>query len=161
MWWRKSRAEYERDKGEANRDSMRKLVEIGVVPGLIGYVDGRPAGWCSVSPREQFVRLNTSRTLRSPDDQPVYSVVCLFVRKPYRRKGLSSALLTTACDWVASQGGRIVEGYPIVPRKDTVPDMTAWTGFPRAFEQAGFIEVARPTEARAIYRRSVGDNRIS
>jgi hypothetical protein len=40
-----------------------------------------------------------------------------------------------------------------VPRKDTVPDMTAPTGFPRTFEEAGFVEVAGPTEARAIYRR--------
>lgn len=153
MWWRKPRAEYERDKGEANRTSMLELVNSGTVPGLIAYVDGHPVGWCSVSPREQFVRLNTSRTLRSPDSQAVWSVVCLFVKRLYRRQGLSAALLRAACDWAASQGGRIVEGYPIVPRKDTVPDMTAWTGFPRAFEQAGFVQVARPTDARAIYRR--------
>jgi len=153
MWWRKPRAEYERDKGSANRASMLALVNSGIVPGLIGYIDGKPAGWCSVSPRGQFVRLNNSRTLKSPDDQPVYSVVCLFVKRTHRRQGLSSALLTAACELVRSQGGRLVEGYPVVPRKDTVPDMTAWTGFPRAFEQAGFVEVARPTDARAIYRR--------
>ena len=153
MWWRKARAEYERDKGEANRASMLALVNGGGMPGLIGYVDRKPVGWCSVAPREQFVRLNTSRTMRSPDDQPVYSVVCLFVKRGYRRQGLSSALLDAACAWVKSQGGRIVEGYPIVPRKDLVPDMTAWTGFPRAFEQAAFVQVARPTETRAIYRR--------
>jgi GNAT superfamily N-acetyltransferase len=155
MWWRKPRAEYERDKGTVNRASMLAIVNSGVVPGLIGYVDGKPAGWCSVSPREQFVRLNNSRTLKSPDAQPVYSVACLFVKRPHRRQGLSSLLLKAACDWVASRGGRIIEGYPIVPRKDTVPDMTAWTGFPRAFEEAGFVKVARPTEARAIYRRTL------
>jgi hypothetical protein len=72
---------------------MLALVNSGVVPGLIAYVDGKPAGWSSVSPREQFVRLNNSRTLKSPDPQRVYSVVCLFVKRPHRRQGLSSLLL--------------------------------------------------------------------
>jgi GNAT superfamily N-acetyltransferase len=131
---------------------MRRLVESGTVPGVIGYVDGVPAGWCSAGPRQDFVRLETSRLLKPLDDQPVWSIVCLFVRKQWRRQGLAVHLVRGACELVRNQGGAIVEAYPIVPARSTVPEMTAWTGFPAVFEAAGFTLVARPSEARAIYR---------
>jgi GNAT superfamily N-acetyltransferase len=153
MWWRKHRREYEQDKGDANRSDMLALVERGGTPGLIAYVDGEPAGWCSVAPRTEFIRLDDSRTLRPLDAEPVWSVVCLFVRRSHRRRGLSVQLLRAACEYAQSKGAEIVEGYPVVPRKSVVPDMTAWTGFSSAFAAAGFQEVARPTEARATYRR--------
>jgi GNAT superfamily N-acetyltransferase len=157
MWWRKHRADYERDKGEQNRRDMLAMVEDGRTPGLIAYVAGEPAGWCSVAPREEFIRLGDSRTLRPLDAEPVWSIVCLFVRRSHRRKGLSVQLLRAACEYARSKSATIVEGYPIVPGKPVVPDMTAWTGFPAAFAAAGFQQVARPTEARAIYRRRLSE----
>lgn len=155
MWSRKPRAEYEAAKGDINRADMHRLVYTGHVPGLIAYTGGVPAGWCSLGPRQEFLRLNNSRTLKPVDDQPVWSVVCLFIHRKYRRRGLSVALLEAACAWAAKQGARIVEGYPVVPTRPEVPDMTAWHGTARAYQRAGFTEVARPSDARAIYRREV------
>ena len=155
MWWRKPRAKYEAGKGEVNRASMHELVHGGGVPGLIAYANGEPAGWCSIGPRSDFVRLNNSRTLQPIDNQPVWSIVCLFIRKQHRRRGMSVALINAACEFASHRGARLVEGYPVVPGKPEVPDMTAWTGFPSIFERAGFTLVARPTDARAIYRREV------
>jgi GNAT superfamily N-acetyltransferase len=152
MWWRKTRRDYEAAKGATNKEDMRKLVESRHEPGLIAWIDGRPAGWCSVGPREEFVRLDSSRTLKPIDTSAVWSVVCLFVLRPFRRQGISVRLLEAACAHAHQRGARIVEGYPVVPRNGEVPDMTAWTGVPAAFEAAGFREVARPTPARAIYR---------
>ena len=37
--------------GAENKRELCELVDAGVVPGLIGYVDGAPAGWISL-PRE-------------------------------------------------------------------------------------------------------------
>ena len=34
-----------------NKTALRDLVASGVVPGLIGYLDGTPAGWISLGPR--------------------------------------------------------------------------------------------------------------
>ncbi len=47
---------------------------------------------------------------------------------------------------------KIVEGYPIAPKKDKVPDVFAYTGFLSAFQSAGFVEVARRSETRPIMR---------
>src|SRR5205814_1153575 len=49
-----------------NRAAMRRVVEGGrKVPGLLAYVDGRPVGWISVAPREEFGRVE-----RSPVTKP-------------------------------------------------------------------------------------------
>jgi GNAT superfamily N-acetyltransferase len=154
MWWRLSRAEFNQKKGDGNREAMRTLVQSGEVPGLLGYVGGAVAGWCSVAPRTEFQGLERSRTLKPVDDQPVWSVVCLFVRKEQRRKGLSVRMLKAAAAYVRSRGGRLVEGYPAVPKGANAPAPFIWTGVPSAFEQAGFREVARPG-ARRIMRRAL------
>ncbi len=154
MWGRLSRADFNRNKGEANRRAMKRLVNAGRVPGLLAYAGREPVGWCSVAPRREFVRLETHRTLQPIDDQPVWSVVCLFVAKPWRRKGVSVALLKAAADYARKRGAKIVEGYPTEPAQ-TLPDPFIYTGVVSAFADAGFKEVARPARTRAIMRRQL------
>jgi hypothetical protein len=96
MHWFLKRAEYEAQKGEGNRAALRAKVESGEVPGLLAYLDGRPAAWCAVQPRHRYPTLERSRTLARVDDEPVWSVVCLFVARAYRRKGVTLALLRAA-----------------------------------------------------------------
>lgn len=60
MLWRLPRKTYESDKGNGNRDAMRALVDSGAQPGIIGYLDGQPAAWCSVGPRADFSGLEWS-----------------------------------------------------------------------------------------------------
>jgi GNAT superfamily N-acetyltransferase len=152
MWFRLTRAEFERHKGEGNRLAMKAIVEEGRVPGLLAYVDGKPAGWCSVAPREDFGALQRSRILKPVDDRPVWSVVCFFIAKPYRRQGLMVALLRAAVDYATAHGAEIVEGYPTEPRKPDAPAVFLYHGTVSAFRKAGFAEVARPSETRRIMR---------
>lgn len=153
MYWRLPRAEFERGKGAPNRAGLRALVASGDPPGLIAYLAGRPVGWCSVGPRDAFPRLERSRILRPVDDAPVWSVVCLFVARPFRGRGVSVALLRAAAEHAASHGAGMVEGYPVDPRRGRVPDAFAWTGIEAGFRRAGFREVARRSEGRPIMRR--------
>src|SRR5215470_11672322 len=89
MLWRLSRSEFEQNKGEGNREAMKQLVEADELPGLLGYLDDEPVGWCAVAPRESYPALERSRILKKIDDTPVWSISCLFVHKNHRKKGVS------------------------------------------------------------------------
>ena len=153
MWWRRKRAEFDRQKGAGNKRAMKRIVASGEVPGVLGYIDGEPVGWCSIAPREAYPVLQRSRILKPVDDQPVWSVVCFFVCRAQRRRGLATALLEAAVDYAAGQGAKIVEGYPIEPKKDPMPDAFAWIGLASLFRRVGFREVARRSATRPIMRR--------
>jgi len=155
-WWRQPRAEFERNKGEKNKRTMKRLVEGGEIPGILAYREAEPVGWCSVAPRESFSVLARSRSLKPIDTQPVWSVVCFFIRKDCRRQGLSVALLRAAAQYVRSRGGRLLEGYPVISRQGAMPDAFAWTGLAPAFYRAGFTDCAQPSATRRIVRLKVG-----
>jgi len=152
MWWRLTRAEYERQKGEGNKQAMQAIIASGEVPGLLAYAGEKPVAWCSVAPREGFPSLERSRVLKRVDDQPVWSVVCFFIAKPYRGQGVSVQMLRAAVEFAGQHGARVVEGYPIEPKKDSAPDIYAFTGMASAFRKAGFVEVLRRSETRPIMR---------
>jgi len=153
MFWRLPRAVFVRQKGRGNRDAFRRLVKRGDPPGLIAYDGTIPVGWCAIAPRAQYPALARSRILKPVEGEPVWSVSCLFVARPYRRRGVSVLLLKAAASRVRRRGGRIVEGYPVEPRQDKVPDPFVWTGLASAFRRAGFREVARRSKSRPIMRR--------
>jgi GNAT superfamily N-acetyltransferase len=155
MWWRLARSEFERGKGEKNRRALRRIVNEGRVPGILAYADGEPVGWCAVAPRDEYPVLERSRTLKRVDERPVWSVVCLFITRGHRRRGVSVRLLEAAADHVRRKGGGILEGYPVESRTGAMPDAFAWTGLAQAFREAGFREVARRSPTRPIMRRTV------
>jgi GNAT superfamily N-acetyltransferase len=157
---RVTRAVYERDKGAGNRAAMQRLVRRGPPPGILGYLDGEPIAWCSIEPRECFSALGRSRILAPVDDEPVWSITCLFVQKDHRRRGVSTTMLEHAVRWATRQGARIVEGYPVEPRQDPTPPVFAYTGIASAFRRAGFVEVVRRSATRPILRRVVERRRI-
>jgi GNAT superfamily N-acetyltransferase len=155
MAWRLPRAQWEKGKGEANRRAIKKLCDSGRMPGILGYVDGAVAGWCSIAPREEFPVLQNSRTLRPAGSQPVWSISCFFIHKQYRRQGLSVKLLQAASRFVRSRGGRIVEGYPVIPKMTDMPDVFAWTGLPATFARAGFSACPTASKSRQVMRLTV------
>jgi GNAT superfamily N-acetyltransferase len=159
MFWRLSRAEYTRQQGEGNKAALRELTLGNQVPGVLAYVDGRPAGWCSVGPRESYASLERSRTLKRVDDQPVWSIVCFFVGRPYRRSGLMAELLRGAVEYARRQGAGIVEAYPIDTQAPKLAGKKlSWAGgymgIASAFQALGFAEVGRASETQLIVRTS-------
>ena len=153
MFWRQKRAEFQELSGEGNRKAMKRLLDKGATPGVIAYFGKEPVGWCAVAPRAEYVRLERSRVLKPLDDQPVWSVVCFFVARPHRRKGLSVKLLRAGVEFARSRGARIVEGYPVEPGEAATPDVFVYTGLASAFLKAGFKEVARRSPTRPFMRR--------
>jgi GNAT superfamily N-acetyltransferase len=152
MWFRLPKTQFDAQSGQGNKNAMKALVESGVVPGLIGYVDGTPAGWVSLSLREDFPRLERSRIMKAIDEQPVWSIVCLFIDKAYRKQGISLRLLQAAVEYAVNQGAKIVEGYPVDRKDGTCRDADMFHGAQSIFEKAGFVEVARRSSTRPVMR---------
>jgi GNAT superfamily N-acetyltransferase len=157
MWWRLARSQFQRQKGEGNKNSFRQIIEAGEVPGLLAYGGGHALGWCAVAPRIDYPVLERSRILKKVDDQPVWSVVCFFVKKSFRGKGLTVGLLSAAVAYAKQHGATIVEGYPVEPKSSPMPAIFAYTGFASAFRKAGFGEVLRRSETRPIMRYLIGN----
>jgi len=156
MYWKLPRKDFTAGQGEQNRLLQKQIVASCRIPGLLAWVDGIPAGWVAVEPRENYPVLNNSRILKPLDDIPVWSVTCFFVAKKYRSQGLTVALLKAVIDHVAKQGGEVVEGYPVEPRTvGKMPPVFVYTGLASGFRQAGFIEAGRRSETRPIMRYSI------
>jgi len=154
MWWRTTRTQFNRQAGEGNRLAMKSIVESGKVPGILGYHLGRPVAWCSVAPREDFPSLERSPKLKRVDGRPVWSIVCFYMTKDYRRKGLMGLMLEAAVEYARANGATVVEGYPVeAPARMAGAD--GYMGLKPVFAKAGFKEVARPSERQSIMRRHV------
>lgn len=142
---------YRARTGAANRRSMKRVVDTASAPvGVLAYIDAEPVGWCAVAPRLEFRRIAKIRALAPIDDQPVWSVVCFYVRSDKRRTGVSRALLAAAVELAVRHGARIIEGYPV---ENTRNPFRGWVG---VFREAGFREVARRSPNRPILRYQTG-----
>ncbi|MCU0364258.1 MAG: GNAT family N-acetyltransferase [Ignavibacteriaceae bacterium] len=155
MYWRMKRKDYDNLRGTGTKKKMKSLVNKGTVPGILAYDNDKPIGWCSVAPREDFPVLENSRVMKRIDNKPVWSVVCFFIKRDYRRKGLSVELLNASKVFVKMNNGKIIEGYPVEPKAAKSPDVFVWTGLASAFRQAGFKEIIRRSETRPIMRYSI------
>jgi GNAT superfamily N-acetyltransferase len=140
--------------GEANRKAMKALVDGGVVPGLIAYEDGRPVGWVSLGPRQDYAKLERSPVMKPVDGKPVWSIVCFFVDARARGRGVSEQLLKAAIAYARSQGARLLEAYPVDKEEPSHADFL-WFGAKSMFDRAGFREVARRKETRPVVRRGL------
>jgi hypothetical protein len=64
-------------------------------------------------------------------------------------------MAAAAVDHVKSNGGNLVEAYPVEPKKGRTAPAFAWTGLASAFRKAGFAECARRSATRPIMRCSI------
>ncbi|WP_421743306.1 GNAT family N-acetyltransferase [Cellulomonas sp.] len=132
-------------------------------PGVLAYVDGEAAGWCSVAPRSSYRRLMRSRTIPFVDDRDAWSIVCFVVRPAFRRRGLMHELLEGAVAHARASGAEVVEGYPVaIDGGDRVDLISGYVGTRRLFETAGFTQAAETTghsggRPRVLMRRELRD----
>jgi GNAT superfamily N-acetyltransferase len=155
MFYRRSGAYTPRPgltRAEANKRDLKALVDRGVVPGLIGYEDGRPVGWISLGPRDDYAKLARSPVMKPVDDKPVWSIVCFFVDARARHRGIAQVLLDGAVAWARERGVKLLEAYP-QDRKSGDDNM--WFGAKPMFDRAGFVEVARRKPARPVVRKTI------
>jgi len=138
----------------ANKQAMCDLIGSGVVPGLIGYLDGVAAGWISFGPREEYLKLRRSPVMKPVDDTPVWSVVCSYVAKPHRGQGLQRRLLAAAIEYASANGAMVMEAYPVDKAERSQSDFMFF-GSRSLYERAGFREVVRRSPTRVVMRREL------
>jgi GNAT superfamily N-acetyltransferase len=140
--------------GPENRRAMKALVNQATVPGLIGYENGVPVAWVSLGPREDYAKLRRSPVMKPVDDRPVWSIVCFFVDKGARGRGLSERMLRAAVDYARSCGARLVEAYPVDKEERSHPD-SMFFGAKSMYDRAGFREVVRRRSTRPVVRKAL------
>ncbi len=138
-------------RAEVNRTHLKKLVEAGRPPGLIGYRGKVPVGWVSIGPREEYAKLARSPVMKPIDDQLVWSVICFVVPAEYRGQGIAQALLAGAVAYAKKHGAKLMEAYP-VDRPSRSKDDFMWFGAKSMYDKAGFSEVARRKPQRPVVR---------
>jgi len=134
-----------------NRIDLKRLVDSGRPPGLIGYRGKTPVGWISLGPREDYAKLARSIVMKPVDDKPVWSVICFVVPAEYRGQGVGHALLQGAIRYAKRRGATCLEAYP-VDKPERSSDDGMWFGAKSMYDRAGFKEVARRKPARPVVR---------
>jgi GNAT superfamily N-acetyltransferase len=151
MYWRIGAA-YRKQPREQNKAAFRQVVKNGPPPGLIAFDGDLPVGWCQLTPRDDLPWLDQVWRLRRVDDLPVLSISCFYVRKGYRRRGITTALIAAALKAAKAAGAPALEAYPL--DADLTPSASG-TGYASTFARAGFEVVACHVPARPIMRRYI------
>ena len=146
------------DEAVDNRTALQLEVSTASVPpGVIAYVDGVPAGWTRVMPRDQVPGVWANRALRRllTEDAGVWWVTCFAVQQRFRGMGVARALLDAAVAHARHHGATAVEGHPVdtdVLQTSRTSGSALFTGTVRLFAAAGFSEVGRTYPSRPVMR---------
>jgi len=148
MFWRIG-SKYRERPPDANRESFHQIVEDGPPPGLLAFDGSLAVGWCQLTSRDALPWLDQTWRLKRVDDVPVWSISCFYIRTGYRRKGVTTALITAALETAQKAGASAVEAYPLDAK---LTPSTSHTGYASTFLRAGFVTVARHVPSRPIMR---------
>ena len=151
MYWRIGSA-YRKRPRDKNKAAFRKVVRRGPPPGLLAFDGDVAVGWCQLTPRDALPWLDHVWRLKRVDYVPVWSLTCFYVRKGYRKQGVTSALIAAAVKAARRAKAPALEAYPF--DADESPSASD-TGYASAFAHAGFKTVARRTPARPIMRHDL------
>jgi GNAT superfamily N-acetyltransferase len=155
MYWRIGAAYRTKPRGR-NKEAFREVVSRGPPPGLLAFDGDVAVGWCQLTPRDTLPWLDRAWRLRRVDDVPVWSLSCFYVRKGYRKRGVTSALIMAALKAAKSAGAPALEAYPL--DADLTPSASS-TGYASTFARAGFKTVARRVPPRPIMRYDLTKSR--
>lgn len=152
MYWRIGSAYRTRSRAH-NKAAFREIVKRGPPPGLLAFDGDMAVGWCQLTPRAALPWLNRAWRLKPQDAVPVWSLSCFYVRKGYRRRGVTSALTAAAMKAAGRAKAPALEAYPL--DADLTPSASS-TGYASTFARAGFKTVARRVPPRPIMRHDLG-----
>lgn len=127
--WRKVDCQSSKPSNLEKKETIRHQIVGNKPVGILCYHEKTPIGWCSVAPRDSYKPLGGDISLSN-----VWSIVCFFVRKDYRAKGVMRLLLKSAIKYARAQGAAYVEAYPV----DSDSPSYRFMGFKPLFLSEGF-----------------------
>ena len=154
MVWRQMPVETRRHATkETKREALKSFVDAGTPVGIIGYLDGRPAAWCSVAPRATYARTDSFRLVGGCYEAGLnlWAIVCFYVAPELRGRGAQARLIEAACAVASQAGADVVEALPVADGEDSWP--YGYMGTARAFLRAGFEDVGSTRKHHRLMRR--------
>lgn len=122
---------------------MKSFVETDTPVGILAYLDGKPVAWCSVAPRESPRRL---APWQDDAERNVWAIVCFFIKRAHRGRGIASALLDAAVEHAFAEGVSAVEASPVEPASPSYRFM----GFREMYQRRGFRELGMAGSRRHV-----------
>jgi len=154
-WWHMPQTERSAIlRSEVHCDDPRATETIGIV----AYLGDEPVGWCAVDRRSVYGRLRGSPVpwtgrFEDKDDDTVWAIACIVVRKGFRHEGLMYPLVAGAVEHARARGAAAIEGYPMITGGAQVIWDEMSIGAVGPFLAAGFEEVSHPTKRRVVMRQ--------
>jgi GNAT superfamily N-acetyltransferase len=155
MYFRLPDKDFKQNKHAGNKSMMHQLVKAAKPVGLMAIYKNEAIGWVALSPREDLYRIERSRTLKRIDDKQVWSVSCFFIKKEYRKKGLSQLLIKAVITYAHKNNIATLEAYPVIPYAAKSADVFLWTGILSAFTDNGFKVVKASGRSKTMVRLTI------
>ena len=141
MVWRNMMEGTVRADKSGKKESLKHYIDNKIPVGLLCYSGSDPIAWCSIAPRESYRNLSGDDSLNN-----VWSLVCFFIKREYRLKGLSEKLIEAALKYAGDNNAKYVEAYPV----DADSPSYRFMGFKKVFEKLGFINKNKVGQRRHL-----------
>jgi GNAT superfamily N-acetyltransferase len=125
---------------------MKRIVESGTPIGILAYSVGKPVAWCSIAPRHTYLSSLANEEYPTLKENHIWSLVCFFVLRKMRGRGIMNQLLGQAIKTARKHGAKVVEAYPV----DLDSPSYRFMGFVDVFKKDGFIETGRAGKRRHV-----------
>jgi GNAT superfamily N-acetyltransferase len=153
MYWRLGAAYHKRPRAR-NKADFHALVRRGPPPGLLAFDGELAVGWCQLTPRSALPYLEEARFTRRVDDAPVWAISCFYIRRNYRKRGVTTALIAAALKAARRADAPAVEAYPIDTEQPGAT-LNLYTGVASTFARAGFKPAVRRAPHRPVMRHDL------
>jgi GNAT superfamily N-acetyltransferase len=145
MVWRMTKDELKQNNSTCRKEFIKKRIWGNIPIGILGYFENDPIAWCSIAPRDTHERLGGDEQFKN-----VWSLTCFYIKRQFRRKGLTEYLIEKAKDYAKENGAEYIEAYPV--EKDS--PSYRFMGYIKRFESAGFkfVKMAGTRRHVMIYK---------
>ncbi len=148
-------AEYERGVSDP-RTLKEELVRSGRAhAALVFDEDDVAQGWCQYGSREELGLKHTREYAKDPPPYARWRIVCVFVDKNHRGRGVARAGLEGALAQIAAAGGGSVEAISEVTAGRDAQSRFLFSATAELFEQFGFARVRQVGKHAWILSRQI------